>query len=98
MSKEQLATFAALSAALDAARARTNQDDDFEVINEPEVFAAFEQLDESAVCDDAFTVATSPASAAVFEEMKGIDFSASSARHFACGVCLFAALRARGAF
>ena len=90
-----LHTFPALSAALDAARMRFDEDDDFEVINSPEVWAAFLLLCDECIGADAFIICTSEEAAIVFDVMKDVDFCPLSSQHLALGICLFAVIHLR---
>ena len=91
-----LATFPALSAALDAARLRFGVGDDCEVINSPEVWAAFYALCDEAIGDDGFTICTSKDAPAVSALMCDVCFSPLSSQHLAFGLCLFAVIHLRG--
>ncbi|MCC5957635.1 MAG: hypothetical protein JJU07_16155 [Natronohydrobacter sp.] len=91
-----LATFPGLCFALDSARKRLGEDDDFEVINSPEVWAAFLLFRDEDIGDDGFTVCTSENAPAVFAMMSDVCFVPLSSQHLAFGLCLFAVIHLRG--
>lgn len=96
LNPSSLATFPVLTAALDAARLRWGENDDFEVINSPEVWAAFYGLCDEAIGDDGFTICTSEDASAVFALMCDVSFAPLSSQHLAFGLCLFAVIHLRG--
>lgn len=97
LNRESLRTFDTLSEALNEARIRVAELDDLDVVNEPEILAAFMALCENVVCDEAFTICTSEDATAVFELMADMSFCPYTSHHFCLGVCLFAAIHLRRA-
>lgn len=99
-----LETFPVINLALCLARMRVGVPDDIreepglDLINEEEVLAALACLPDQSVCNDAFKINLHPDSAVVLNAMDDFDFCPENTRHFALGLCLFAALHIRGAF
>lgn len=99
-----LQTFAPINLALCLARMRVGVPDDLndepglDLINEDEVLAVLSNLPDEVVCDDALKINFHPDSAVVLKAMEDCDFCPDNTRHFALGLCLFAAIHIRGSF
>ena len=92
-----LSTFQTLATALDAALIRTGEVDELDVVNEVEIWDAFECIRSDDAANDAYAfLSDAQVGPRVMAAMDDVSFSPSNARHLCLAICLYGAIHLRG--